>query len=199
MTIAATTQPLIVSFVGSSGVGKTTVLEQLIPLVGASGLRVGTVKHAPHGHQVDKVGSDSWRHRQAGAEAVLLAGIQGAVLFLAPTSESGAITPGAHHAPVESDDLDRIAAVVREHLHNVDVVLAEGFAAFDDSRTKNLVIEVRRQAVPAKFDSVERAKRARVWLTITDAPTERADEYGFDELTTVASKIIAARVPTTTS
>lgn len=69
---------MIVSFVGSSGVGKTTVVEQLIPLVRAAGLRVGTVKHAPHGHDVDRVGSDSWRHRQAGADAVLLAGADGA-------------------------------------------------------------------------------------------------------------------------
>jgi len=42
-TMAVT--PMIVSFVGTSGVGKTTVVEALVPLLRASGLRVGTVKH----------------------------------------------------------------------------------------------------------------------------------------------------------
>ena len=88
--------PLVISFVGASGVGKTTVIEQLIPLVAVSGLRVGTVKHASHGHEVDRIGSDSWRHRRAGAEVVLLAGASGAVVFLAEQPEV-ALATSPHH------------------------------------------------------------------------------------------------------
>ena len=179
------------SFVGSSGVGKTTVLERLIPLVRAHGLRVGTVKHAPHGHQVDREGSDSWRHRQAGAEAVLLAGANGAVLFLAANHDLDAVATGAHHAPVESANLSYITAAVTDHLGAVDVVLAEGFAPLHD-----LMVEVRRRAVPAKLDSIAQGRRTPVWLTITDEPTGRADEYSFDELAAVAARITAARITT---
>jgi len=114
---------LVVSFVGSSGVGKTTVIEQLIPLVAAAGLRVGTVKHASHGHDIDKVGSDSWRHRRAGAEAVLLAGASGAVLFLTPADPPSTKTP-AHHTSSGDVPLDRIADLVAVHLADLDVVLA---------------------------------------------------------------------------
>lgn len=173
--------PLIVSFVGSSGVGKTTVVEQLIPLLRAAGLRVGTVKHAPHGHDVDRVGSDSWRHRRAGADAVLLAGADGAVLFLAPRPIPDAPYPSAHHTPDESAAVNRIAELVGVHLADLDVVLAEGFAPLHD-----LLIEVRRKDVPAKATSGQRE----VWLAITDEPAGHRNEYGFDEMAAIAGRIV---------
>lgn len=167
-------------------------------MVRATGLRVGTVMHAPHGHQVDKVGSDSWRHRRAGAEAVLLAGSDGAVLFLPAKADAITTATDAHHTPVESADIERIAAVVREHLRAVDIVLAEGFTPLGthlnkDHLNKDLVIEIRRRAIAAKFDSADPTERASVWLTITDEPSDRADEYGFDELAAVVSRITVAR------
>jgi molybdopterin-guanine dinucleotide biosynthesis protein B len=55
---------------GSSGSGKTTLIERLIPYLRLRGLRVGTVKHAHLGFQMDHPGKDSWRHTRAGARAV---------------------------------------------------------------------------------------------------------------------------------
>lgn len=55
-----------------SGTGKTTLLEQIIHLLRAQGQRVATVKHAHHDVDIDIPGKDSWRHRQAGANQVLL-------------------------------------------------------------------------------------------------------------------------------
>lgn len=67
--------PILVAFVGHSGSGKTTLVERLIALFTAAGLRVAAVKHDPKGHAAyDSPGKDSWRFRQAGAEAVALAG-----------------------------------------------------------------------------------------------------------------------------
>lgn len=171
--------PLVVSFVGSSGVGKTTVIEQLIPLVAAAGLRVGTVKHASHGHDVDKVGSDSWRHRRAGAEAVLLAGASGAVLFLTPVDPPSPQIP-AHHTPGGNLPLDRIADLVAVHLADLDVVLAEGFAPIHD-----LLILIERAEVPPKAEAVP----GEAWLTISDVP-DGSDEYGFDQLGSVTARIV---------
>lgn len=54
---------------GPSNSGKTTLIELLIPRLRAKGIRVGTVKHAHHGFDLDQPGKDSWRHVQAGAEA----------------------------------------------------------------------------------------------------------------------------------
>lgn len=58
---------------GRSGSGKTTLLEQLLPRFKARGLTVSIIKHTHHGFDIDKPGKDSWRHREAGAQEVMLA------------------------------------------------------------------------------------------------------------------------------
>ena len=64
----------VISIVGKSGVGKTTVLERVIREIKMRGYRVGTVKHDTHGFEMDKPGKDSWRHAQAGSDAVVVSG-----------------------------------------------------------------------------------------------------------------------------
>lgn len=62
----------VFGFAGYSGSGKTTMLEQLIPLLTARGLRLSLIKHAHHDFDIDQPGKDSWRHRKAGASEVLV-------------------------------------------------------------------------------------------------------------------------------
>ncbi len=62
----------IVSFVGRSNSGKTTLIERLIPELVQVGYRVATIKHAGHGIDLDTEGKDSWRHKRAGASAVIV-------------------------------------------------------------------------------------------------------------------------------
>lgn len=62
----------VVSIVGRSDTGKTTFLERLLPEIKALGYRVATVKHDTHGFDVDRPGKDSWRHAQAGSDAVII-------------------------------------------------------------------------------------------------------------------------------
>ena len=57
---------------GYSGSGKTTLIEKLIPRFTAKGLRVSLIKHAHHTFDVDQQGKDSWRHRHAGCQEVLV-------------------------------------------------------------------------------------------------------------------------------
>ena len=64
--------PPIISIVGSSNSGKTTLIEKLLPELKKRGYRIGVVKHAHHGFNIDKKGKDSWRHKIAGADTVLV-------------------------------------------------------------------------------------------------------------------------------
>lgn len=98
-------------FAAYSGMGKTTLLEQLIAALRARGQRVSTVKHAHHDVDIDIPGKDSWRHRQAGASEVLL--ICDKRLALVREFEA-------------EQDLD-VHAMLAELRSDVDWVLIEGF------------------------------------------------------------------------
>jgi molybdopterin-guanine dinucleotide biosynthesis protein B len=100
----------IVSVVGRSGTGKTTLLEKLIRELTARGRRIGTVKHHVHGRlQLDTPGKDSWRHRQAGAVAVTLA------------------SPGEVALMREVPGECSLSVIAHRLLFDVDLVLTEGF------------------------------------------------------------------------
>ena len=66
----------IISIVGKSDSGKTTLIEKLVPELTRRGYRVATVKHDIHGFEVDREGKDSWRHKQAGAHTVVISSPQ---------------------------------------------------------------------------------------------------------------------------
>ncbi|MBI2167008.1 MAG: molybdopterin-guanine dinucleotide biosynthesis protein B [Candidatus Omnitrophica bacterium] len=66
-------KPVAISVVGVHNSGKTTLIEKLIPILKARGLRVGTIKHTCHeGFEIDVAGKDTSRHRSAGSEAVAI-------------------------------------------------------------------------------------------------------------------------------
>ena len=58
---------------GWKNAGKTGLMERLVTEFTARGFTVSTVKHAHHSFDVDQPGRDSYRHRKAGAQEVLLA------------------------------------------------------------------------------------------------------------------------------
>lgn len=59
---------------GHSGMGKTTLLEKLIPELTRRGLRVSLIKHSHKDIEIDRPGKDSYRLREAGCSEVLLMG-----------------------------------------------------------------------------------------------------------------------------
>lgn len=104
--------PPIVSVVGKKKSGKTTLVEALVAELVRRGRRVGTIKHGHH-FDLDREGTDSWRHRAAGSERTVLAGPDGFAVV-------GSWPADGPLGPVE---------ITRRHLYDVDVVLTEGFKA----------------------------------------------------------------------
>ncbi|VFB11738.1 bifunctional molybdopterin-guanine dinucleotide biosynthesis protein MobB/MoeA [Aeromonas salmonicida] len=106
----APTLPLL-GFAAWSGTGKTTLLEQLIPILVSRGLRLGVLKHAHHDFDTDQPGKDSYRLRKAGADQVMAASRRRHALIVE--------TPDAEppfHALLASFDQARL-----------DLLLVEGF------------------------------------------------------------------------
>jgi len=58
---------------GWKNAGKTGLMERLVTEITGRGFTVSTVKHAHHAFDVDQSGTDSFRHRAAGAREVMLA------------------------------------------------------------------------------------------------------------------------------
>jgi molybdopterin-guanine dinucleotide biosynthesis protein B len=105
----------VAGFAGFSGCGKTTLIEQLIPLLRQQGQRVSVVKHAHHRFDIDHSGKDSYRHREAGAFEVVIASDRRLALvreFEQPAQLS------VHH-------------LLAELYEGVDWVLVEGFKESD--------------------------------------------------------------------
>ena len=99
----------IISIVGKSDSGKTTLIEKLVPELTRRGYRVATVKHDIHGFVVDREGKDSWRHKQAGAHTVIISSPQKIALI----------------RDVEKDStLDEIRG---RWIQDVDLILSEGY------------------------------------------------------------------------
>jgi molybdopterin-guanine dinucleotide biosynthesis protein MobB len=114
--------PVIVSFVGRSESGKTTLIEKLIPVLRRRGFRVGTIKHTHHSPELDRSGKDSARHLAAGASTVVLA--SSGQIQLVKTGVNGGL-----------------AGLVR-YFDDVDVLITEGYK---QERTPK--IEVLRRAL----------------------------------------------------
>ena len=58
----------IISIVGKSSSGKTTLLEKLIGELKGRGYKVAIVKHSHHKDDLDTAAKDTWRFTKAGSE-----------------------------------------------------------------------------------------------------------------------------------
>jgi molybdopterin-guanine dinucleotide biosynthesis protein B len=70
MTAHAT--PPVIAIVGWKNSGKTTLVTKLIAELVARGHKVASIKHAHHIFEIDHPGTDSYRHREAGASAIAI-------------------------------------------------------------------------------------------------------------------------------
>lgn len=112
----------IVSIVGKSNSGKTTLLESLISTLKGRGYRVGAIKHSSKDVEFDTANKDSWKFSRAGSAVSALCSFQRLAVFR-----------DLEHDP-EPAELARFVCP------DCDLVLTEGF-----KRSNNYKIEVHRR------------------------------------------------------
>ena len=124
----------IVSIVGKSDSGKTTLIEKLVPELVRRGYRIATVKHDVHGFEVDREGKDSWRHKQAGAHTVVISSPNKIAL-------------------IREVEKDLALEEIRERLiRDVDLILSEGYKKDIQPKIEIFRKEMHRELLCGKED-----------------------------------------------
>ena len=150
----------IVSVVGNSGVGKTTLLEKLVRELKSRGYRVAAIKHDAHNFQMDRPGKDTYRLAEAGSDVVVISAADR--LALLETVE-------------EERSLDDLVAMVADR---VDIVLTEGYRQAAMAK-----IEVSRQALGNELV----ASPADLMALVTDQQFDLdVPHFGLDDASAVA-------------
>jgi len=115
--------PFVVGIAGWKNSGKTTLVVKLVRALAARGYRVSTIKHSHHALSPDDTGTDSARHREAGADEVLV------------------VSPGRWMlGTAVHDEPEPLLAALLARLAPADIVLVEGY-----KRAEIAKIEVRRR------------------------------------------------------
>jgi molybdopterin-guanine dinucleotide biosynthesis protein MobB len=154
--------PSIVCIVGKSKAGKTELIERLIAEFKHRGYRVATIKHSIHEFELNQVGKDSWRHAQAGSDAVVI---------ISP--QKLAMTKKVDH-DLSVEELNQVIGI------NFDIVLAEGFR-----QSKRPKIEVHRKELGELF-----CDPRELIAVVTDEPLEAdVPQFSFDDTSGLAELI----------
>ncbi|MEM9097965.1 MAG: molybdopterin-guanine dinucleotide biosynthesis protein B [Pseudomonadota bacterium] len=156
----------IYGVVGWKNAGKTTLVERLVAEISGRGFSVSTIKHTHHGVDVDQPGKDSHRHRQAGAQQVILSSSARWALM---TELRGA----------EEARLDTLLS----HLNPVDLVIIEGYKRDDHPKLEAWRAETG-QPLIAREDPTVRA------VASNDAPATDKPVIGLDDIPAIADFIL---------
>jgi molybdopterin-guanine dinucleotide biosynthesis protein B len=160
----------VVSVVGKSDSGKTTLMEGLIRALATRGWRVATVKHHIHDFDIDIPGKDSWRHARAGA----------AVTMISAPDKFGVVRKVDRERTL--DELVEAAGA------EVDILLTEGFKRAGDVR-----VEVSRAARSDELICTP----DQLFALVTDAAHDVGDVpvFGLDDAEGLASLIERTFLP----
>jgi len=145
-----------VHIIGGKNHGKTTLVVELVRELCAQGLRVGTIKHTHHQHELDTPGKDSHRHHEAGSAVVGILSRSMNAAFWPPSEKD---TEGE-----STNQRERNYETFAPMFRNCDLVLVEG-----DTRTNETKIEVWRATLgtPSLAET-----DASISAVVTDDPVE---------------------------
>lgn len=162
----------VMGITGWKNCGKTGLMERLVAEIAGRGLAVSTIKHAHHGVDVDQPGTDSHRHRAAGAREVLLA--------------SGRRWALMHE--LRSEDEPPLAELLTR-LSPVDLVLVEGF-----KRASHPKVEAHRVAAGTPLIAPGDPSVLAV-ASDTPLPGLAVPVFGLDDTAAIADFALARAVP----
>lgn len=154
--------PPIISIVGKSKSGKTTLIEKLIPELKRRGYKIGTIKHTFHNVDFDKKGKDSWRHKNSGAETVIV------------------VSPG-RIAMVRDDNCESLDCL-EMYFQDMDLVITEGYKK--ENRPKIEIVRAATKKKPLCLDNDNRI----ALVTDTDIDLE-VPRFGLEEIEKLADLI----------
>jgi molybdopterin-guanine dinucleotide biosynthesis protein MobB len=157
-----------IAFVGRHNSGKTTLLLAVLPLLVAKGIRVGYIKHAHAGFEIDRPEKDSYRARRTGVVQTI-------------------VTGGGQTAVIDdAEDLGLEAAIARYAREDLELLVIEGFKAEPLPK-----IEVARSAVSTELLCLNDRNLV---ATVTDFEV-RPDvaHFGFGDAAAIAN-FVAARI-----
>ena len=102
----------IVSIVGKKNTGKTSLTVKVIEELTKRGYNVASIKHSHHSIEMDKENTDTWKHKQAGANLVV--GVGSTTFFNAR----------------QEMDLNRILFLLK-HFEEFDFIIIEGYKSYN--------------------------------------------------------------------
>jgi molybdopterin-guanine dinucleotide biosynthesis adapter protein len=100
----------VIGIVGWKDVGKTHLVTEIIKLLVVKNYRVGSIKHAHHDFNIDKPGTDSFKHRESGSSQVI-------------------ISSSKRWAKINEniDNREKSLKELIEEFENIDIIIVEGF------------------------------------------------------------------------
>jgi molybdopterin-guanine dinucleotide biosynthesis adapter protein len=126
----------IVSIVGKSDSGKTTLLEKIVRELRNRGYRIATIKHDAHSFEIDHEGKDSWRHKKAGANITVIS-----------SPEKMAMVADTDHDHALSEIRDKF-------IRDVDLILTEGYKREEHPKIEVFRSELKRELLCQKDDNL---------------------------------------------
>jgi molybdopterin-guanine dinucleotide biosynthesis protein B len=154
--------PPIVSIVGRSKSGKTTLIEKLIVELKARGYHIATAKHTHRDMTPPESDKDSDRHLKAGSEASMIIDPHGLMMI----------------KPLQNDiAIDQVAQIISE---DYDLILTEGFKEDDAPK-----IEVHRKLNAPPLTGIKK-----LFAVVTDEPLDTSvRQFGLDDVQGIADLI----------
>jgi molybdopterin-guanine dinucleotide biosynthesis protein B len=156
--------------VGRKNSGKTTLIVDLVRYFTGQGLKVGTIKHTHHRHQLDTPGKDSFLHRQAGAAAVGILSPETSAVFWTPET---------------ADDAQARYRAMEFAFEGCELVLVEGHSQIPGPK-----IEVWRSATDQP--PIAQSDASVVALVSDESPTVAVPIWPRSDLPALAQRILTA-------
>jgi molybdopterin-guanine dinucleotide biosynthesis protein MobB len=151
--------PPIVSIVGRSKSGKTTLIEKLIVELKSRGYHIATAKHTHRDMTLPESDKDSDRHLKAGSETSLIVDPHGLMMI----------------KPLQKElNLTQIAQIIGE---DYDLILTEGYKQDDAPK-----IEVHRKENAPPLTDVKK-----LFAVVTDEPLDtKVRQFALDDVKPIA-------------